>query len=53
MTVAEVPTIVSLGGGMKDFKIYSPADTIKYQSLMIKYKIYLEDYITKIAEMSK
>ena len=49
----EVPTIVALGGGMSDFPRYNTQDVIEFQTGIIKFKMYFEDYITRLAEMCK
>lgn len=51
--VPEVPTIVGVAGGLSDFPKYNTRDVIQFQTDIIKFKIYFEDYITKLAEMSK
>ena len=48
-----MPTIVGMGGGMRDFTKYNTQEVIRFQTDIIKLKIYFEDYITKMAEMSK
>lgn len=53
LVVPEVPTIVALGGGMSDFGKYNTQDVIEFQTGIIKFKMYFEDYITRLAEMCK
>ena len=53
MVVPEIPTIVSLGGGMKDFGSYGSKDRMHFQLGMMQLKMYFEDYIAKLAEMAK
>ena len=38
---------------MSDFGKYSTKDVIQFQTDIIKFKMYFEDYIVKLAEMSK
>jgi hypothetical protein len=38
---------------MSDFTKYNTQQVIRFQTDLIKFKIYFEDYITKMAEMSK
>lgn len=52
MIVPEIPTLVSDGGGMTDFMQYGSADRMKFQLDLMKFKIYFENYIAKLAEMS-
>jgi hypothetical protein len=49
LIVPEVPTIVGKGGGLSDFGKYNTQDVIEFQTNLIKFKIYFEDYITKLA----
>lgn len=42
-----------MAGGLSDFPRYNTRDVIQFQTDIIKFKIYIEDYITKLAEMSK
>jgi hypothetical protein len=44
---------VGLGGGLSDFGKYNTKDIIQFQTDIIKFKIYFEDYIAKLAEMNK
>ncbi len=38
---------------MSDFPRYGSQDRIVFQMELLKFKIYFEDYIAKLAEMSK
>lgn len=40
LVVPEVPTIVGQGGGMNDFGKYSTKEVIRFQTDIIKFKIY-------------
>lgn len=53
LVVPEVPTIVGMGGGLSDFGRYGSQERIRFQTDIIKFKIYFEDYIARLAEMSK
>ena len=52
MIVPEVPTIVGVAGGMKDFPKYGSRERMRFQLDLMKYKIYIENYIAKLAAMA-
>ena len=52
-TVPEVPTMVVLSGGMILMAKFNAQERMKFQSLLIRFQMYIEDYITKLADMSK
>jgi thymidylate kinase len=52
-SVPEIPTMVVVAGGMILMSKFSTEEKIKFQSELIKFQIYAEDYFTKLAEMSK
>lgn len=49
----EIPTMIVLSGGMILMGGLSVDQRIHFQSLLIKLQIYIEDYFTKLAAMSK
>jgi hypothetical protein len=53
MVVPEVPTIVAHGGGLKDFYKFNSKERMYFQLDLVKFKIYIEDYIAKLADMAK
>ncbi len=52
-SVPEIPTLVVQAGGMILMSKFSTEEKIKFQSLLMKFQMYVEDYFTKLAEMSK
>jgi thymidylate kinase len=52
-SVPEVPTMVVHAGGMILMSKFNIQERIKFQSLLIRFQIYAEDYFTRLAEMSK
>lgn len=52
-TVPEIPTLVVQAGGMILMSKFNMQERIKFQSLLIKFQMYAEDYFTRLAEMSK
>lgn len=48
-----MPTLVAHGGGLSDFPRYGSKERMKFQLDLMKLKIYFEDYIAQLAEMSK
>jgi len=48
-----VPTLVAHGGGLSDFPRYGSKERMKFQLDLMKLKIYFEDYIAQLAEMSR
>jgi hypothetical protein len=53
LVVPEIPTLIVLSGGMILMGGLSVDQRIHFQSLLIKLQIYIEDYFTKLALMSK
>ena len=51
--VPEVPTLVVQAGGMILMAKFNIQERIKFQSLLIRFQMYAEDYFTRLAEMSK
>jgi len=52
-SVPEVPTLVVQAGGMILMSKFSMQERIRFQSLLIRFQMYAEDYFTRLAEMSK
>ncbi len=52
-SIPEIPTLVSEAGGFIHLNKFSIEEKILFQSNLMKFKIYFEDYFTKLAEMSK
>jgi predicted ATPase len=52
-SVPEVPTLVVQAGGMILMSKFNIQERIKFQSLLIRFQMYAEDYFTRLAEMSK
>lgn len=52
LCVPEVPTMVVLAGGMILMSKFNSQERVKFQSLLIRFQMYAEDYFTKLAEMS-
>lgn len=52
-SIPEIPTLVVQAGGMILMAKFSLEERIKFQSLLIRFQIYVEDYFTRLAEMSK
>lgn len=52
-SVPEIPTMVVVAGGMILMSKFNIQERIKFQSLLIRFQMYAEDYFTKLAEMSK
>lgn len=53
LVVPEIPTMIVLSGGMILMGGLTIDQRIHFQSLLIKLQIYIEDYFTKLAVMSK
>ncbi len=51
--VPEVPTMIVLSGGMILMSKFNAQERMKFQSLLIRFQMYLEDYMTRLADMSK
>lgn len=51
--VPEVPTLVVEAGGMILMSKFNIQERIKFQSLLIRFQMYTEDYFTRLAEMSR
>jgi hypothetical protein len=51
--VPEVPTLIVQAGGMILMSRFAIQERIKFQSLLIRFQMYAEDYFTRLAEMSK
>ena len=51
--VPEVPTMVVHAGGMILMSQFNIQQRIKFQSLLIRFQMYTEDYFTRLAKMSK
>lgn len=51
--VPEVPTMVVLAGGMILMSKFNTQERMKFQSMLIRFQMYIEDYITKLADMAK
>ena len=45
--------MVVLAGGMILMSKFNAQERMKFQSLLIRFQMYMEDYITKLADMSK
>ena len=45
--------MIVLAGGMILMSKFNAQERMKFQSLLIRFQMYLEDYITKLADMSK
>ena len=52
-SVPEIPTMVVVAGGMILMAKFNIQERIKFQSLLMRFQMYAEDYFTKLAEMSK
>jgi predicted ATPase len=52
-SVPEIPTLVVQAGGFILMSKFSIEERIKFQSLLIRFQIYAEDYFTQLALMSK
>jgi hypothetical protein len=52
-SVPEIPTLVVQAGGFILMSKFSTEERIRFQSLLIRFQIYVEDYFTRLAEMSK
>lgn len=52
-SVPEVPTMVVQAGGMILMSKFNTQEKIHFQSLLMRFQMYAEDYFTKLAEMSK
>jgi hypothetical protein len=52
-SVPEIPTLVVQAGGFILMSKFSIEERIRFQSLLIRFQIYVEDYFTRLAEMSK
>lgn len=52
-SVPEVPTLVVQAGGMILMSKFNMQERIKFQSLLIRFQMYAQDYFTRLAEMSK
>lgn len=52
-SVPEIPTLVVQAGGMILMSKFNMQERIKFQSLLIRFQMYAEDYFTRLAEMSK
>jgi len=52
-SVPEIPTMVVVAGGMILMSKFNIQERIKFQSLLMRFQMYAEDYFTKLAEMSK
>lgn len=53
LSVPEIPTLVVQAGGMIMMSMFNIQERIKFQSLLIRFQMYAEDYFTRLAEMSK
>jgi len=51
--VPEVPTLVVQAGGMILMSQFNIQERIKFQSLLIRFQMYAEDYFTRLAQMSR
>jgi thymidylate kinase len=51
--VPEIPTMVVVAGGMILMSKFNAQERIKFQSLLMRFQMYAEDYFTRLAEMSK
>lgn len=51
--VPEVPTMVVHAGGMILMSQFNIQERIKFQSLLIRFQMYTEDYFTRLAQMSR
>jgi hypothetical protein len=52
-SVPEIPTMVVVSGGMILMSKFNTQERIKFQSLLMRFQMYAEDYFTRLAEMSK
>jgi predicted ATPase len=52
-SVPEIPTLVVQAGGFILMSKFSIEERIRFQSLLIGFQIYVEDYFTRLAQMSK
>jgi thymidylate kinase len=52
-SVPEIPTMVVVAGGMILMSKFNTHERIHFQSLLMRFQMYAEDYFTKLAEMSK
>jgi thymidylate kinase len=52
-SVPEIPTMVVVAGGMILMSKFNTQERIRFQSLLMRFQMYAEDYFTKLAEMSK
>jgi len=52
-SVPEIPTMVVHAGGMILMSKFNTEEKIHFQSLLMRFQMYAEDYFTKLAEMSK
>ena len=52
-SVPEIPTLVVQAGGMILMSKFNMQERIRFQSLLIRFQMYAEDYFTRLAEMSK
>lgn len=53
LMVPEVPTLVVQSGGMILMSQFNIQERIKFQSLLIRFQMYAEDYFTRLAQMSQ
>lgn len=53
LSVPEIPTLVVQAGGMIMMSKFNIQERIRFQSLLIRFQMYAEDYFTRLAEMSK
>ncbi len=53
LSVPEIPTLVVQSGGMIMMSKFNIQERIRFQSLLIRFQMYAEDYFTRLAEMSK
>ena len=52
-SVPEIPTMVVVAGGMILMSKFNTQERIHFQSLLMRFQMYAEDYFTRLAEMSK